>query len=474
MKRLFSGIVCTGVFLTAFSGCQTVAPRPLGLKSHLEALDSRVLETEPVLAFAQALASGEGGADRPPEFNPKDGISLAEAEAIALWYNPTLRMARLEVERAAAQAAVAGRWDDPSLELSRGRERERVYDAESERSVIERTWISAASLSITIPLSGRLAAARRARSAEVAEAMEQVAEAELNLLTRLRSDWLQWSASLTRLQLLEAHLTILSDVSAIAHALSAAGELEPGSARMFAIEMAQQEAQHAELTMLDAAHRTGLLETMGLVPDAPVTLEAALPDVQSVGREELEDDSLLLSHPAVTRLVAAYEASEARLRVEIRKQFPDITLTPGYSDEGALTSAMLGIGVPLPVWNANRAGIADALADREIARARAEAKVLALKSALAQADARRQGAQKRREQLATEAAPLVDKQMEEARALLEIGEADAVMLFQALTQANGIKQSLLDATVEEGLAQVALQSIVAPFRFVPEIGEEAP
>ena len=163
MKRLFSGIVCTGILLLAFSGCQTVPPRPLGLKSHLEALDSRALDIEPVRAYAQALASSEDGATRSSEFDLEDGISLEEGEAIALWYNPTLRMERLVVARAEAQADVDGRWDDPALDLSRGRERESLYDGEKGRSVVERTWISAASLSITIPLSGRLAAARRAR-----------------------------------------------------------------------------------------------------------------------------------------------------------------------------------------------------------------------------------------------------------------------------------------------------------------------
>ncbi len=473
MKLLFSGIVCGGILLLAISGCQTVPPRPLGLKSHLESLDSRAIDTEPVRDYARALASSQANAQT-LDFQPDDGISLSEAEAIALWYNPSLRLARLELARAEGQADVAGRWEDPLLEVSRGRERERVMDVENDRSVLERTWISAASLSITIPLSGRLAAARKARTAEVVATMEQVAEAEQALLTRLRTDWLQWAAEAERLQLLEAHLRILSDVSQIAQALSKAGELEPGSARMFSIEMAQREAQRAELRALDAAHRAHLLETMGLLPHAPVTLNAAFPGFREAVDTDLSDDTLVLQHPSVTRLEAEYEAAEARLRLEIRKQFPDITLSPGYSDEGDLTSAMLGAGIPLPLWNANRSGIADAVADRELTRARAEAKVQSLKSALVQAEARRQGARTRREQLATLAAPLVDRQMKEAQALLKVGEADAVMLFQALTQANEIKQSLLEATLEEHLATVALESITKPFRFEPLDGDDAP
>lgn len=109
MKRLFSGTVCSGVILLAFSGCQTVPPRPLGLESHLEALDSRVLDVEAVRDYAQALALSHGDDTPTPVFDPEDGISLVEAEAIALWYNPALRLARLEVERAEGLAEVAGR-----------------------------------------------------------------------------------------------------------------------------------------------------------------------------------------------------------------------------------------------------------------------------------------------------------------------------------------------------------------------------
>lgn len=455
MIRIVLGVIFAVISMAVLSGCQSIPARPLGLETSLEALKSREIAPEPVLDYARALAESPDG--QPTPFDPADGLSLGEAEAVTLWYNPELRISRLEADRAAAMAGTAGLWEDPGLNLSGGRKREELDGG------VDRSWISAASLSITIPLSGRPAAERRARSAEHQAALLSLAEREWTTLRELRVAWLTWSASVERLKLLDEHLALLGQFADVARSLAEAGELDPGSARMFSIERAQKQAQRDSAALLDPGQRAALLALAGLLPDAPVTLLPSLGEDVTVASEDSDPAALALRHPSVARLSADYEAAEARLRVELRKQYPDLTLSPAYEDERGESSVTLGLGlIPIPVWNANKPGIADAAAERDIARARAEGSLQQALTEVVQAQARLVGAKALREGLVEGAAPEADLQMTEAQALLRVGEADMGMVFQALTQAYGIKRELIDATLEAQFALVELGALTSP------------
>lgn len=455
MIRIVLGVIFAVISMAVLSGCQSIPARPLGLETSLEALKSREIAPEPVLDFARALAESPG--DQPTPFDLADGLSLNEAEAVTLWYNPELRISRLEADRAAAMAGTAGLWEDPGLDLSGGRKREEIDGG------IDRSWISVASLSITIPLSGRPAAEKRARSAEHRAALLNVAEQEWATLKSLRTTWLTWSASVERLNLLDEHLALLGQFADVARSLAEAGELDPGSARMFSIERAQKQAQRDSAALLDPGQRAALLALAGLSPDAPISLQPALHNAVPVEPVESDPAVLALRHPSVARLSAEYEAAESRLRVELRKQYPDLTLSPTYEDERGESSVTLGLGlIPIPVWNANKPGIADAVARRDIARARAEGKLQQVLAEVAEAQARLAGAKALRDGLVAGAAPEADLQMTEAQALLRVGEADMGMVFQALTQAYGIKRELIDATLEAQLALVELGALTSP------------
>lgn len=456
------------IAMTLLAGCQSIPPSPLGLESSLEALKSRDISPQPVRDYAQALSESRAGSEAP--FDLADGLSLAETEAVALWYNPDVLISRLEADRAAAVAAASGLWDDPGLDLSGGEKRE-----DPDGGDVDRSWISVASLSITIPLSGRPAAERQARSAEHQSALLAAAEQEWSILKALRAAWLDWSASVERLKVLDEHLVLIGQFADVARSLAEAGELDPGTARMFSIEFAQKQALRDSAALRDAGQRAGLLVLAGLLPDAPVTLQPSLGALIAVEAATLEPASIALSHPAVARLAAEYEAAEARLRVELRKQYPDLTLSPGYDKEGGESSITLGLGfMPIPVWNANKPGIAEAAALRDIARARAEGQVQQVLSEIAQAQARLAGAKALRDGLVHGAAPEADFQMTEAQALLRVGEADMGMVFQALTQAYGIKQELIGATLDEQLAFVELEALTTPSLSPVPVVETAP
>lgn len=92
----------------------------------------------------------------------------------------------------------------------------------------------------------------------------------------------------------------------------------------------------------------------------------ALPDA---GRIEQASKSALQSRPDVLAALADYEASQTNLQLEVARQYPDITLGPGYSwDAGALKWS-LGLNLALPLFDRNQGAIAQAEAKRAEAAA---------------------------------------------------------------------------------------------------------
>lgn len=465
--RGFSAALLAGASLVfVASGCQHLPPQPLDLAATGAALQARQIDVEPVRAYADALAA-VSTAD-PTSFGVSDGLSLTEAQAIALWYNPSLRIARLEAEQARATAQAAGRWADPELGFETG---EKSVDAEAggflrDAGDTTRSWISAPSLSITIPLSGRLGAEKRLSRSMQEVAQLRAVEAEQRLLTELRDAWSRWTATRQRISLLDEHLALLARFTGPADALATAGEVAPSGARLFRIESLRKDAERAREQAAEAEQRAGLLELMGLVPEAPVELLPTLSTESPAEAEPIE------THPALLRAAAEYRAAEDQLRVELRKQYPDLTLSPTYTDEGDETSLVVGMGFPLPVWNANREGIAAAVAARDLARARAEAEYRQLLAERAKAQAALEGSRAQRERLLEGVVPVIDAQVSESLALLEVGELDIVVLHEALTQALETKLELLDAILAEAIAASRLRAATASQLPVIEIDAE--
>jgi outer membrane protein TolC len=75
----------------------------------------------------------------------------------------------------------------------------------------------------------------------------------------------------------------------------------------------------------------------------------------------------------IRRSLLEYAAAEARLRLEIANQYPDVQLSPGYAFDEGHHKITFGPGFPIPLLNRNRGPIAEAEARRAEAEARFDA-----------------------------------------------------------------------------------------------------
>ncbi len=439
-------------------GCATYEAKPLGLADHLRSLPQRDAESasrpemlRPAVEAALTLLDPVGASTATTR--PSGTLSLDEAERVALVLNRDVRIARGRALGQAATVSFAGLLDDL------------LVDVEVLRVVedVEEPWIFGAGIGFTLPLSGRLGLERDVAGAEAGLEWRRAVAAEHDAILELRRRWLRWSAALERVEILNDYLDALAAVIETAERLAVAGEVAPTEPRLLAIEAASRRAELAQAEANVALARAAVLETMGLLPMAEIDLVPLPLTVRPASPPELPSADVLLRHPDALLAEAAYEASERRLRLEVRRQFPDLFIGPRY--EGEDDQTRLGVGLtllPLPIYNRNRRGIAEADAARLAARSEAEAAVEELASDYVEARLLLGGAVAKLRVLDEDVRPLVERQQSAIRELANLGELDVLVLSDVFRASLNLRRDAVEARLQAGEAGITIDDLLDP------------
>jgi len=429
-------------------GCQAYQPDSLDLARHDAMLQGRNPAAGAVMDYARHLASLDGHTTA--TYDPTDGLALPEAEVVALFFNPTLRHARLQAKVPAVAAEEADRWEDPQLNIDGAR----ILQS------IDKPWVLGGMLSFTIPISGRLGAAKQQALAEADAATLRAFMQERQVVLDLRSRWLEWAALQQRMELTRQYLGELDAMVERVEKLRQAGEIDQLDARLFRIERTTRRGELRVLELQEREAKLALKSLMGLSPSASVRLLPTLsPPAQPLPTTEAVR-ALLEGHPRMRVAKTEYAVAERTLDTEIRKQFPDITVGVGPGTEEGDSRVLFGLGMTLPIFNANRRAIVEAKANRDVARAAAEAIYEELVGELARTRVAHETAQVRLALLKDELIPLVDQQLADAKRLARLGEFQTLISLEAYTKAFETKLELLEATLKQAQIAHQLQSLL--------------
>ena len=294
-----------------------------------------------------------------------------------------------------------------------------------------------------------------------------------SLLALLRDAWITWSATRDQHALAATFANEAAALADIAERLHAAGELSVVAARAVRIAALRAAMRSNELDAAAEAHELGVRALLGLTPDAPVTLRPTLVLPADL-RARLATPAITDDDPRLRTQLARHQAAEARLRLEIRRQYPDLTI--GLSAENDRGDRSFGptLGFTIPLWNANARGIAGADAERAAVAADLEAAWAAAVHDQAQAQVVLADRTARLDDLDHGLIPLIDAQLADTRRLTALGDVDTALMLGVLDTAWQCKSELVLLRAGQAHAENRLIALALPAWLVGDVQKTDP
>jgi len=328
--------------------------------------------------FAQALPSAAQMTAQPDlsgttqQLASSTGLPLTLGEAIskALAVNPSLRAAALDVAIADGARRQAGVLRNPELSFVR-------------EGTQRGTRTQTVQLSQVLELGGK-----RSARVKLAERERSLADGNLSLARAdLRADvttaYFDALAAQERLQIAQSSLEVAGKAVYAAEKRVAAGRVSPVEQDRSGVAQASArlELAQAQSELSIAMHTLAAYWGETTSPARPLTLpELDLTPVPTL--DELQ--RRLDSSPQLRRSRLQVEREEAQVGLDRSQRMPDLTLIVGRQkdDEIGHSQTVLGVSVPIPLFNRNQGSLQASLARAEKARSELDAERLRLHQSL--------------------------------------------------------------------------------------------
>ena len=449
--RRLAASAATAAALVATQACRHFEPEPLSPAASAAALEGRSLADPGLRAWLE-----ESRGEPLPRW-PLDRWELGSLTLAALYFHPSLDVARAQWQVAQAGVLSAGARPNPTLSITP------QYVANAVAGTP--AWVAAGALDWPIETAGKRG--RRIDGAEhhAAAARLSLDAAAAQVRADLRARLLDFAAARTRAELLAREQAADRAVAGLLEDRVEAGaasiaELAPArlTALQSAADLADADQQHRE-------SRVRLAEALGLAARALDGIEIDFDLDAPPGNADVPQDELrraaLQERPDLLAALADYEASESALRLEIARQYPDLRIGPGYEyDQGLNKWAVIGVTLELPVLDRNQGPIGEAEARRVESAARflaLQATVLGdLDRALANRDSAREGLARGEAILAAER-----ERMDFAQQAMEAGAIDRLGLETARAGLLRAERIRVEAQVRLQQAQGDLEAALA-------------
>jgi len=304
-----------------------------GLKQFIETNTHQVLENWPLRTWTL------------------DGLTLA-----AYYYNPDLDLARANVANAEAGIVTAGAKPNPTIGFGAG------YETSPDSPYL---W----NLDFTLPIESAGKRGYRVLEAQRLTEASRLALAETAWQVRMKV-----RAALLEYLISERQVGVLG-----AEERARVQQVHLLRRRLGAGEIARPELNNAELDLtnlrlaLHAAqgsidtNRSVLAAAIGIPVVALAEHDFVWPKFETPSPVSTADiqKQAALNRLDLRQALAEYQASEAALRLQIAKQYPDIQLSPNASHQEGFNNFSLGAVLELPILNQNQGPIAEAEARRK-------------------------------------------------------------------------------------------------------------
>lgn len=434
--------------LLVVTGCVQYQPKPLDPARTATEFDQRSLSNAALKAFLEHTSG------RPCDAWPMKAWDLDHIVLVALFFHPDLELLRAQQGTAESGVLNAAGRPNPVITLAPGISQNPTAGVSP--------WFPLTSLDLPIETAGKRARRIDAAKLTAEGARLRVIAAAWTARGRVRDALIERAASVRRSRLLEVQLTLQREAIARFEQRRLAGAVAANEQTPIRLALAKTESEAAEARRLAAVADARLAEALGLPLRAlsGIIVDWDLP-AEPQEHKELSSDAArsqaLQGRADILAALADYAATEAALRLEIARQYPDIHLNPGYQFDQGEHKWSVGLSVELPLLNRNQGPIAEAESRRAESAARflaLQAKVVSeIDTALTSLNATIEQC-RHQDTLQT----LIRQRVASLEAQVKAGAADQSELIDARIEAALGDLSILDAVskAEQALAQLEL------------------
>jgi outer membrane protein TolC len=435
--------------MALLAGCARFEPYPIAPAKTAAQLESRRLEDVGVEKFL------EENSGRKVENWPKKNWNLEELTLAAFYFHPSLEVARAQWLLASAGLRTAGARLNPSVSIAPG------YDSQIPNNFSP--WLVPVTFDFPIETAGK----RSKRIAE-AEAISEAARwnfvsAALQIRSSIRASLLDSKIAARRVDLLQNQFTAEREIVKLLQQRLDTGEISRLELTIAQIALNKTLLDLGDARSKQADARSRLAESLGLNEAAlsgeEFQFDFSSPDARPLTSADARAVALR-SRADILAALADYAASEAGLRLEIAKQYPDLHLGPAYMwNNGSAGDSQwsLGLTLELPILDQNQGPIAEAEARRKLAAA----KFVELQShVIGEIDRAMAGFRSAREQwqVGIELLDSEQRQQKSAEARLELGAGDRLDLLNAQLELSSAALAQLDNEAKLQAAYGALET----------------
>jgi cobalt-zinc-cadmium efflux system outer membrane protein len=351
-------------------------------------------------------------------------LTLADLEQMALSANPSVARAAAVVQAARGNWVQVGLCPNPTA----GYEGQQIGSggrAEQHGVFIEQEFVR----------GGKLRLSREAAAQEVLRAEHLLAAQQQRVLTDVRVAYYQTQIAERQAELSTELLGIAAESVKVAEALLKGMEVGRGDIVQAQLELGNAEilAQNAR-NRYDAAWRN-LATVIGNVHLAPQPLDGDVEAPRPEHTWEFSRERLLSSSPEIAAAMSDVERARWALERARVEKVPNVTVQGlvNWRDNGIGGGADGGItvGVPLPVWNRNQGGVAQAQGQVVAAERALDQLSLALENRLAPVYERYASALNQVNKYRGQLLPAAQQSLDLTRRLYQAGETPYLNLLTA-------------------------------------------
>jgi len=408
------------------SGCVSYEARPVDLAVSAGALEARTLPT-----------------------SPSGTLTYLDALDLALQRAPAVLQARAAYDSAVAAARTAR--VRPAMTLTLTAEYSRQADP-------NKPWLYGGALDVPLD-RGR---GSRIGSADLAilKARYDLIEAVWTTRTALRRALFDQAVAAEELAIADRQMAVRQRRLAVFERRVALGEDARPVALTAATELSMSRQRRTSAAAALTQARAAIAAQLGVTVEALGGLRIETPPMTATTADAvpaLRRDAAI-GRADVLKAVVDYDIAEQGLRTAVAGQYPQITLSPGYTWERGITKLPFNLGLALPPADLNRAAINEAEVKRaeagtalEAAQAKVFAEVDAAASALVGADRQAARIEAEDRPLAARARVLTDR-------AVALGENDRTDALATEASALDVDLSAIDVRRQQATALVDFEA----------------